>query len=373
MNQTDELQDDALLSFNEVIDDLDGQEPGLDTVSHVKYCIRGMHNLSSSFVSLDASQPWLCYWILHSMELLHPEDDQWIQSNDLQSLIDGALAKLRNCYNVSSDGGFAGGPNQVSHLAPTYAAVCALVTIGTQEALDLIDRQKMYKFLQSLKQSDGSFVMHRGGEVDIRGSYCAIAVASLLNIMDEQLCRNVAEFVAQCQTYEGGIGGNVGNEAHGGYTYCGLATLSILQKLDSSTIDLTRLQRWLRHRQMPLEGGFQGRTNKLVDACYSYWQGASHAILLQRQKSNHSVMPVDVCNWIGVINWNLACAQIVPGGGFTDRYDRGPDYYHTCYALSGLSIANEQSSHDLQLSPLDPRYNISVRKLQQWNALLHQQ
>lgn len=25
---------------------------------------------------------------------------------------------------------------------------------------------------------------------------------------------------------------------------------------------------------MRYEGGFQGRTNKLVDGCYSYWQGA---------------------------------------------------------------------------------------------------
>lgn len=25
---------------------------------------------------------------------------------------------------------------------------------------------------------------------------------------------------------------------------------------------------------MRLEGGFQGRTNKLVDGCYSFWQGA---------------------------------------------------------------------------------------------------
>ena len=24
--------------------------------------------------------------------------------------------------------------------------------------------------------------------------------------------------------------------------------------------------------QCRLEGGFQGRTNKLVDSCYSYWQ-----------------------------------------------------------------------------------------------------
>lgn len=30
---------------------------------------------------------------------------------------------------------------------------------------------------------------------------------------------------------------------------------------------------------MRLEGGFQGRTNKLVDSCYSFWQGAALAIL----------------------------------------------------------------------------------------------
>lgn len=26
---------------------------------------------------------------------------------------------------------------------------------------------------------------------------------------------------------------------------------------------------------MPFEGGFQGRTNKLVDGCYSFWVGAT--------------------------------------------------------------------------------------------------
>lgn len=33
-------------------------------------------------------------------------------------------------------------------------------------------------------------------------------------------------------------------------------------------------QRWVVNRQMRMEGGFQGRTNKLVDGCYSFWQGA---------------------------------------------------------------------------------------------------
>jgi protein farnesyltransferase subunit beta len=30
---------------------------------------------------------------------------------------------------------------------------------------------------------------------------------------------------------------------------------------------------------MRLSGGFQGRTNKLVDGCYSFWQGALFPLL----------------------------------------------------------------------------------------------
>ena len=38
---------------------------------------------------------------------------------------------------------------------------------------------------------------------------------------------------------------------------------------------------------MKLEGGFQGRTNKLVDSCYSYWQGAA-GVLIQRIRKEMS-------------------------------------------------------------------------------------
>jgi prenyltransferase beta subunit len=40
-------------------------------------------------------------------------------------------------------------------------------------------------------------------------------------------------------------------------------------------------QHWLIMRQMPVEGGFQGRTNKLVDGCYSFWQGATFAVVTE--------------------------------------------------------------------------------------------
>lgn len=40
----------------------------------------------------------------------------------------------------SEDGGFGGGPGQLPHLAPTYAAVNALCSLGTAEAYNVINR-----------------------------------------------------------------------------------------------------------------------------------------------------------------------------------------------------------------------------------------
>lgn len=38
-------------------------------------------------------------------------------------------------------------------------------------------------------------------------------------------------------------------------------------------IDVSRLMYWLSHRQVEF-GGFNGRTNKLIDSCYSFWIGS---------------------------------------------------------------------------------------------------
>ncbi|CAN0279306.1 unnamed protein product, partial [Ectocarpus fasciculatus] len=66
-------------------------------------------------------------------------------------------------------------------------------------------------------------------------------------------------------------------QAHGGYTFCAFASMVILGAAEKA--DLEGLRHWLCARQMRAEGGFQGRTNKLVDGCYSFWQGGAVAIL----------------------------------------------------------------------------------------------
>ena len=46
-----------------------------------------------------------------------------------------------------------------------------------------------------MKVSDGSFRMHRGGEVDVRAVYCAVVVAKLANLDAPNLFDGTAEWV----------------------------------------------------------------------------------------------------------------------------------------------------------------------------------
>ena len=40
----------------------------------------------------------------------------------------------------------------------------------------------------------------------------------------------VERLISSCQTYEGGFGACPGAEAHGGYSFCGYATLLLLRR-----------------------------------------------------------------------------------------------------------------------------------------------
>lgn len=78
--------------------------------------------------------------------------------------------------------------------------------IGTEAAYKSIDRKGMYNFLMGLRHAEhtGSFIMHEKGEEDLRGVYIAVVIADILNISDDKLMDGVADYIASCQTYEGG-------------------------------------------------------------------------------------------------------------------------------------------------------------------------
>ncbi|XP_043844833.1 protein farnesyltransferase subunit beta [Dromiciops gliroides] len=333
---------------------------------HFHYLKRGLRQLTDAYECLDASRPWLCYWILHSLELLDEPIPESVASDVCQF--------LERCQ--SPTGGFGGGPGQHPHLAPTYAAVNALCIIGTEEAFDVINREKLLEYLYSLKQPDGSFIMHIGGEVDVRSAYCAASVASLTNIITPKLFEGTAEWIARCQNWEGGIGGVPGMEAHGGYTFCGLAALVILKK--EKSLNLKCLLQWVTSRQMRFEGGFQGRCNKLVDGCYSFWQ-AGLLPLLHRALHAQGDPALSMSRWMfhqqALQEYILLCCQC-PAGGLLDKPGKSRDFYHTCYCLSGLSIAQHFGSGEIlcdvvlgvpenRLQPTHPVYNIAPDKVVQ--------
>ena len=65
----------------------------------------------------------------------------------------------------------------------------------------------------------------------------------------------------------------------GGSTFCGVASLVLMGRLETTFSPLERrgLQRWCLRRQ---QTGFQGRPNKPVDTCYSFWIGASLEVVM---------------------------------------------------------------------------------------------
>ena len=62
-----------------------------------------------------------------------------------------------------------------------------------------------------------------------RSAYCALDVATLLNIRTDELVKGTMQWLVSCQTFEGGIAQSPSAaEAHGGYAFCILAALCTL-------------------------------------------------------------------------------------------------------------------------------------------------
>uniref|UniRef100_A0A0E0FSU3 Prenyltransferase alpha-alpha toroid domain-containing protein n=1 Tax=Oryza nivara TaxID=4536 RepID=A0A0E0FSU3_ORYNI len=264
---------------------------------------------------------------------------------------------LSRCQD--KDGGYGGGPGQLPHLATTYAAVNTLVTIGSERAL-----------------SSGQPVQVHASDERYIGSF---QVASLVNILDGELAKGVKPMKVAL----------LGNR-------------------------MLKLMGWVAFRQ-GVECGFQGRTNKLVDGCYSFWQGAALALTQklmtvvdeQLKSSYSSKRPPgdDACgtsssteaayyakfgfdfieksNQIGPLFHNIAlqqyillCAQVLDGG-LRDKPGKNRDHYHSCYCLSGLSVSQYSAMVDSDacplpqhvlgpysnlLEPIHPLYNVVLDK-----------
>ncbi|KAK4219924.1 protein farnesyltransferase subunit beta [Rhypophila decipiens] len=338
--------------------------PSLEREKHIGFLHKSLGRLPGGFVAADASRPWFLYWALSGLVLL---------GEDVSSYREAVIETALSFQN--EQGGFGGGGKQTSHLATTYATVLAIALVGGEEAYEVIDRDAMWRWLCSLKQPDGGFQVCVGGEEDIRGAYCATVIITLLNIPLEltpasparegglvNLLAGLGDYVRRCQTYEGGISGQPNAEAHGAYAFCALGCLSLLddpRRIFHRYLNVPRLITWLSSRQYAPEGGFSGRTNKLVDGCYSHWVGACFPLIeaclspassgsepaetaTAAATTTHKLPPASetLFSREGLIRYILCCCQDeTRRGGLRDKPGKMSDSYHTNYVLAGLSAA----------------------------------
>lgn len=307
------------------------------------------HKLPSHMVSLDASQAWLVYWTSNCLKVLEPD----AFTEEMKHRVVSKLVTIGHRHPRKPDigpkhtlcGPFGGGYGQLPHLAGTYASISAMAlceNIGG--CWDLIDRVTIYKWLLKLKHPDGGFkTCELVGEFDTRGVYCALSVASLLNILTDELTQNVVEYLKRCQNYEGGFGGTpYTDEAHGGYTFCAVASLAILGALDE--IDIERLIEWCAARQCDKERGFCGRSNKLVDGCYSFWVGGVAAIL-EAYLSHKTGESTQIFDKKALRDYLLYCCQTDDMPGLRDKPGKRSDFYHTNYGMLGLAITESNFTY----------------------------
>lgn len=371
---TDKLRTETTVAEDKVLHDCllrykVSTELKLNKELHKKYLDSALQStLPTSMTALDASQPWILYWIANSLLLM---DKGW--------LVDETKLKMINkLFAISPEGGpFGGGIGQLPHLSACFAAInCLALCDNLNNCWDKINREYIYKWLLSLKQHSGVFKTCLGvGDMDVRSVYCAISIASMLNILTEDLIEGVLEYIISCQTYEGGFGSTPHeDEAHGAYTFCSVASLAILGSLDR--IDIKKLLEWCSSKQYNEEMGLCGRSNKLVDGCYSYWIGATDAILEQFGCTS-------VINKDALTKYMLCCCQHQHRPGLCDKPGKNPDFYHTNYVLMGLAIAQSDyinsndgtttyvrstakkivNSSEL-LSPINPVYGLPLEAVQ---------
>ncbi|KAI6023487.1 terpenoid cyclases/protein prenyltransferase alpha-alpha toroid [Pisolithus marmoratus] len=315
--------------------------PPLQRNQHLQFLVKNLVQ------GIPIAQPWLLFWTLQSFSVLGVALDP----DSKQKAIDTIMTWQH------PDGGFGGGPGQQAHLLPTYASVCALAIVGRPGpggGWDQIDREKMYEFFMSLKQTRWIF------SLDVREYTVLLVVAHLLDILTPDLLDGKPAFIASCQTYEGGFScasqpyfqclRQTKSTAHGGYTFCALASWIVLQpylRLHGQTGP-----RPFATQLNLVDSG--GRTNKLVDGCYSWWVGGGFTLLASQGIGGGHGRDTRV-EWDDVEEpvWSklslqryILCAGQHPSGGLRDKPPKPADSYHTLYCLVGLSTAQ----HNVYLS-----------------------
>jgi len=223
----------------------------------------------------------------------------------------------------------------------TYTALAILAICG--DDFSRVSKKGIISSLPKLQIPDGSFAPVSGGsENDMRFIFCATIISTILNDFSGMNIDKSVEYILSSQSYDGAIAQYPGQESHGGSTYCAIATLYLLGKLDQLP-HKDKLIHWCINRQI---SGFQGRINKPADTCYSFWIGATLTMLGVYE---------NLVEYPMLKSFILSCETSY--GGFGKQPDAYPDVLHTYLSLCGMSLGGEPG-----IAKIDPSYgfNISV-------------
>ncbi|WPH01570.1 Hypothetical protein R9X50_00441800 [Acrodontium crateriforme] len=249
----------------------------------------------------------------------------------------GVLDFVFSCLH--ENGGFGAAPGHDPHMLYTVSAVQILAMLNGFEELETKvpdGKMKIAKFISKLQQPDGTFAGDEWGETDTRFLYGAFNALSLLGLMPYQRPNDAplidvsagTAHVKACQNFDGGFGLSPGAESHSGQVFTCLGILAIAGELDSHLGEegKDRLGAWLSERQLE-SGGLNGRPEKLVDACYSWWVGSSMTM-------------INRLHWLDqprLTKFILEC-QDPDEGGIADRPGDMVDVFHTVFGIAGLSL-----------------------------------
>ncbi len=247
------------------------------------------------------------------------------------------LAYVLSCLH--DDGGFGAAPGHDAHILYTGYSVQILTMIDGFDALEekmAGGKHKIATFIANLQQPDGRFAGDQWGETDTRFLFSAFYTLSLLGYMPHQRpseppminVQAATAYIKACHNSDGGFGVAPGAESHSGQVFTCVGALSVAGELDSYLGEEGKdsLGAWLSERQLG-SGGLNGRPEKLVDVCYSWWVGSSLAM-------------IDRLHWLDqakLTTFILQC-QDPDEGGIADRPEDMVDVFHTVFGIAGLSL-----------------------------------
>ncbi|KAJ3450628.1 geranylgeranyl transferase type-1 subunit beta [Anaeramoeba flamelloides] len=319
--------------------------------AHIEYFNLYLNMLPQPIQSMESNRMTILYFAISGLDMLGATDRikskeviEWVYAQQI-------VPDSKDENKLSENCGFRCGPlfgcdynpecsrtstytYDRAHVAMTYTALSILKILG--DDLERIDSEAVVNATAKLQQEDGSVAAISGiSETDLRYMYCSCVIYTFLDNWGTFDIEKATKYILSCQSYDGGFGLVPNGESHGGSSYCAIASLALMNKLDSLP-DKDFVIDWLLRKQTI---GFQGRVNKPPDTCYSFWVGASLEIL-----GSYELIDYDQNE-----QYIFCCQDKL--GGFSKWSRSKPDPLHSYFGICGLSLMDK-----FNLPKINPLY-----------------